>query len=148
MEKDKLIEKIKKALSKQPVRLAYLYGSFATGNVHKESDVDIAVVLEPNTDKADYQIAGEIHSEVGGGLPEIDVREINLNSDPTFLANVLSPAKPIYVKDERERISFETKAYQSYYDSVQLNEINYYYIKKRVKEDKYGRGIPLYQKTS
>src|SRR3989344_6759530 len=125
MQKNKLIEKIKKALQKHPVRLAYLYGSYASGNVHEESDTDVAVVLETNIYKPGYQIAGEVNLEMGRGLPEIDIREINLESDPTFLANVLSTARPIYVQDEKERIDFETKAYQKYYDNEQLNNINY-----------------------
>ncbi len=148
MDEKKLIEKIKKALTSQPIRLAYLYGSFAKEQTHAKSDVDIAVVLEPNTDKADYKIAGEIHHDIGGGLPEIDVREISLDTEPVFLANALNPAKPILVKNEKERIEFEKRAFKKFYDTQYLRDINYHYLSKAIKEDRYGRGIPNYRKIA
>lgn len=148
MQKQILIDKIKRVLEKQPCRLAYLYGSFATGRVRRGRDVDIAVVLKPNSKKSDYQIAADIRTQLGKDLPEIDVREISLNSDIVFLRNVLKPAMPILVKDEKERIKFETEAYRKFYDTNHLREIDYSYIKKRLKENSYGTGIPHYQKTN
>jgi len=148
MKKDRLIQKIIIALEKEPVRLAYLYGSYAKGKTHKKSDIDIAVVLEPHAKRADYQIGGNIYDSLQPGGPEIDVREINSEKDPTFLINVLSPAKPILVKDEKERIEFETKAFERFYDIKHLRDINYLYLTKRIKEGKYGTGIPNYQKIA
>jgi len=149
MTQKQLIGKIKRALEKQPVRLAYLYGSYATGKVRRGRDIDIAVVLEPGSDKADCEIAADVYKKaIATGGPDIDVRKIDLKTSPVFLANTLKPARPLLVKDEKERIRFEKKAFQKYYDSQHLRNISYYYLAKRTKEGKYGRGGANYQKAA
>ena len=44
-------------VSKQiPVQSAFLFGSFARGNHHKDSDIDIALVFEQVDDISDLQV--------------------------------------------------------------------------------------------
>jgi predicted nucleotidyltransferase len=38
------------------VKQAYLFGSFARGNQHKDSDIDIAIILKGSFDEFDTQV--------------------------------------------------------------------------------------------
>lgn len=139
MDRQKIIKSIVKALKKQPVRLAYLHGSFATGKVRRGKDIDIAVVLEPDSEKADYVIASEVHSEaIGLGLPEVDIRKIDLNSSLVFLRNVLKEGRPIYVKNEKERIEFEIRVMKKFYDSQHLRQFMTRHVYESIKQNSYG----------
>lgn len=148
MTQEELISKLKKALEKQPVKLAYLYGSQATGKTHPKSDIDIAVVWNEGVSMFGYKIAPDLQDALGSGAPEVDVRDISLDTEPVFLANVLKPAKPIFTRSEKERIEFEVAAWRKFWDTQHLRDISYLYLVKRVKEDAYGRGTPNYQKTA
>lgn len=140
----KLIRRLKKALGKQPLKLAYLYGSAARGQEGKKSDLDIAVLLKPKTKKADYQIASELQSALGPGTPEIDVREINLETEPVFLRNVLKEGKSIYAKSEKERINFEVKAMKKFYDNAYLRNFMSKHLYQIIKEGRYGHRQSYY----
>lgn len=43
-------------MSKYNIERAYLYGSFAKGTAHKDSDIDLAIVLTSFSDIIDVQI--------------------------------------------------------------------------------------------
>ena len=128
----KTLSKIKKALKRQPIRLAYLYGSAARNQEHKNSDIDIAVVIEPKAKKGFLQIGTELDRLIPG--IEIDVRELKKDSSPVFAMNVINEAKPLLVKDEKQRINFEIDLMDRYYDSEKIRRINYFYTKKFLKK--------------
>lgn len=132
------LEKLKKALSKQPIKFAYLYGSYARGQEHLKSDLDIAIVMEENSKKADYEIGGSIQSELGTGFPKTETREISLGSEPIFLRSVLKDKIVLYSKNEKERVSFEVSAMKKFYDTQHLRDLNFYYLNKSIKEGNYG----------
>lgn len=60
MDKNEAIEIAKKYVStliqKYEIEKAYLYGSFAKGTNHSDSDIDIAIVLSSISDIIDVQI--------------------------------------------------------------------------------------------
>ena len=43
-----------------PIKSAYLYGSHVKGTARDDSDIDIAIVMEPIEDKEYYNIFGEL----------------------------------------------------------------------------------------
>lgn len=133
----KVLNQLKKVLAKQPIKLAYLYGSFARGQEGKKSDLDIAVVLKnPNKDSF-LEVGGEISSVIKG--IEVDVREINLTSPPVFLRNVLKEGKPVCVQNERERVNFEVAVMKKFYDSAYLRNFMTKYVHQAIKKGNYGR---------
>ncbi|MBI4029502.1 MAG: nucleotidyltransferase domain-containing protein [Candidatus Blackburnbacteria bacterium] len=148
MTQEEIIKKLRPAFAKLPVRLAYLYGSYATDETHPKSDIDIAVVWSEGIKMFGFKIAPELQEALGSSIPEIDVRDISLNTEPVFLANVLKPAKPIFARSEKERIRFEVTAWKNFWDTQHSRDIFNYYMYKRIKEGKYGRGTPNYQKTA
>ena len=50
---NKYVEKISK---KFKIKAVYLFGSYAKGTEHKDSDIDIAVILDSNSDTIDLMV--------------------------------------------------------------------------------------------
>ncbi|KXB06146.1 hypothetical protein AKJ53_01210 [candidate division MSBL1 archaeon SCGC-AAA382F02] len=114
--------KIKKSVEKtlqshKEVLAAYLYGSIAKGTTHKESDVDIALLLEEGFSPEGLytaRISEEIEKKMNANR-EVDVRVLN-DRPITFQHQVLRDGKKIFTRDRRARINFETEVYDRYLD--------------------------------
>jgi len=65
----------------RPVSFAYLYGSYATGNTHPFSDLDIGIYIDDVSDiqylELELSLSLEIDSKIGRGA-RAEVRIINL----------------------------------------------------------------------
>lgn len=122
--------------SQKDVVAVYLYGSFAYGNPHKGSDIDIAVLFDGVNL---YERLGSLYSN----FPKLsikvepEVREISLKDSPVFLMNVIQ-GKNIYSRDETKRVEFEVAIMREFYDTQKLRDIDYDYMKKRIREGTYG----------
>lgn len=135
-DREKIINQLKKALAKQPVKLAYLYGSYARGQETPKSDIDIAVIMNENSKKADYEIANELHLSINNGSL-INVVTINEKTNSIFLHSILKTRVVLISKNERERVSFEVKTTKKYWDDEYLRKKFRFYQKKSQKEDPY-----------
>ena len=105
-ERERILEEIKRSLIKiDDIIFAYVYGSFARGETHSFSDIDIAVYLKNPSAKAYLNILS--------CLPllnkEIDVRILN-NAPPIFRYNVLKDGILLFCHDWKihEKFVFET----------------------------------------
>jgi len=99
------------------VLFAYLYGSYAYGVVLSESDIDVAVYLKPS-DMKEYlekekrilsALIDKIHTD------RIDLRILNV-MPPILQYRVLKEGIPVVVKDEQERINFETRVMNRFFE--------------------------------
>lgn len=114
-------------LASQPVMLAYLYGSTADGSRLPFSDVDIALVLEPNCPLSAYErmklelnIAAEI--EHLGDMQEVDVRSIDA-APLTVRGMVVSEGILLYSRNEEFRIQYEVHTRKLYFDFLPVVEM-------------------------
>lgn len=130
--------------TQKDVVAVYLYGSFAYGNPHKGSDIDIAVLFAEELRSFDgkvnlYERLGRLYSEFPSLTISVEpeVREINLGQSPVFLRNVLR-GKLIYSKDDSRRTNFEVDAMNIFRDTEYLRYLKYDYMKKSLKEGTYG----------
>ena len=74
--KDNLMQLVKAAavvLKERGAREVYIFGSVATGNIHEDSDVDIAVEGLPP--ELFFKVMGEVNSLLGRSLDLIDLDE-------------------------------------------------------------------------
>lgn len=123
--------------SQKDVIAVYLYGSFADENPHKGSDLDVAVLFDEEVNL--YNRLGSLY----GNFPKLsiqaepEVRNISLQDSPVFLMNVIQ-GKCIYAKDEVKRVEFEVAIMREFYDTQKLRNIDYDYMKKRIREGTYG----------
>jgi predicted nucleotidyltransferase len=111
----------------KPVMLAYLYGSTADGSRLPFSDVDIALVLEPNCPLSPYErvkleldIAAE--TERLGDIHEADVRSIDA-APLTVQGMVVTEGILLYSRDEEFRIQYEVHTRKLYFDFLPVVEM-------------------------
>jgi predicted nucleotidyltransferase len=94
----------------------YLFGSVARGDAHRDSDVDLAVLLRedpPRTlDGLGLDLADGLQAELG-----VPVQVVVLNSAPCDLTHrVLRDGRLLVDRDPSARIRFEVRARNEYFD--------------------------------
>ena len=105
-------------LERSPVRLAYLFGSVATGRARGGSDVDVAVVLEPSLPAERYvelslELARRLSAASGVGGIEVVV----LNDAPLpLLGRAVRERIVLFSRDEPFRVRFEGKVLKEFFD--------------------------------
>jgi len=119
----KLPQKIKQLLpaaesylqSHHNVLFAYLFGRLAKGDPTPLSDVDIAVFLKPNVNRAKNKLA-----LLGGLIDILETDEIDLvvlnTADLPLVMNILKNKKVLVDKDPFARHIFESLAMRKYFD--------------------------------
>lgn len=122
------LEKIGNVIKKESgVLAAYLFGSYAGGNPHKYSDIDIAVLFDRTVSSEDYTDK-QIDLTVNlGRLLGREADVVVLNRAGSFLKyNVLKNGLRVYEKPDRSERGFEARAIVEYFDFLP--------IKNRIEE--------------
>lgn len=122
MEKGKkrpeLFEIIREVTESDPeVLFAYLYGSFIYSSNHIGSDIDLAIYLKPSDIKEYIKKEGELTSSLITKLraDKIDLRILNVL--PFRLQyNILKEGVLIFVRDEAERVDFDTRIMNRFFE--------------------------------
>lgn len=99
-----------------PLVCAYLFGSYARGEQTKNSDVDVAVLLPTD---ASTGLTGPISTLRGEleRLTEQQVDLVDLRRAPVDLVHrVLRDGKLLVERDSGERVRFEVRARNEYFD--------------------------------
>ncbi len=108
-----LINKLQQAstriFSSYPVIFAYVYGSYARGDIHAFSDLDIGIYTRPQS--ADQSLKTELALALAidqflDHAVETDVRSIN-TLPITIAGEILTEGILIYSGDDSKRIDFE-----------------------------------------
>ncbi len=116
--KTHLLAIIKEVMEKdEDVLFAYLYGSQVHPSIHFESDIDVAVYLNPSNIKKYIKkeeelttlLITQLHSD------KIDLRILNIS--PFLLQyNILKEGILIFVRDEPERVDFENRVMNRFFE--------------------------------
>lgn len=114
---------------------AYLFGSQAKGKAAADSDVDVAILLNPDFDLHEhfmYRIERMVELEQLCRRP-VDVAI--LNQAPLVLLNqVLRYGRLVYERDHRQRVAFEVRSRQAYYDFQPLLALLHRALARQIKE--------------
>jgi len=115
--KAKFLEMIKEVIERdQEVLFAYLYGSFVYADL-LGGDIDLAVYLKSadiktyvrKEEELTYNITIKLHAG------KIDLRILNVL--PLLLQyNILKEGILLFVRDERERVDFETRVMERFFE--------------------------------
>jgi len=101
-----------------PVLFAYLYGSYAKGEAHALSDLDVAIYVEGLEPRAsldlELSLALRIDEKLGHRVPA-DVRVIN-HLPLVVKGRILTEGELIYTRADDKRIEFETQVRKAYFD--------------------------------
>lgn len=82
-----------------PVKKAFLFGSFARGTFHRDSDIDIAVVLDGEFDLFDTRLTlMSVRREFDSRIEPHPISEREFNEDNPLAAEILHHGVPIALK--------------------------------------------------
>lgn len=131
MEHDEVVDRVRAAAGavcpEYDVVAAYLYGSYARGEEHADSDVDVAVLFEEDSLRKLLELGRRLQAAADVDT-EIDVRSLN-DADLVFQRNVLRDGDLLYEGDAEERAAFERDVYNTYLDMKP--HIQEYYGRRR-----------------
>lgn len=88
-----------------------LFGSFAKGSVHDESDIDLAYFsVQQLSSYERFILAGDLAIIAKREVDLIDLKQI----DTVFTMQIFEQGIPIYINDENEFIRQKMRAYSMY----------------------------------
>lgn len=109
----KLIQTIKQHVNPDFI---ILFGSFAKGTVHDESDLDLAYFSkQPLSSYERFMLAADLAAIADREVDLVDLKKI----DTVFTMQVFEQGVPIYIQDENEYTRQKMRAYSMY---ATLNE--------------------------
>lgn len=137
LQNNNFIEQIKKAARKDPnILTVYFFGSRQKGYANKESDLDIAIVVEDRK-TVNFEKISQVFLPVK--FPQnADISVVDKYSSPLFLYEIISGGKKIYVKNMSLTNVFEAYILQTYYDTHHLRNIYRNYLKESLEKGIYG----------
>jgi predicted nucleotidyltransferase len=95
-----LLGRLRDALRTEPnVRLAVLFGSFATGDDSERSDIDLLVALRDPSAAALAGVAGRLSDRLGRDVQLVRVQESE--QSPVLMADVLGHGRVLVDRDTR-----------------------------------------------
>jgi predicted nucleotidyltransferase len=127
--KEKLIKIVK---NHNYVQAVYLFGSQARGQEKKDSDIDIAVLLENNYTEKSGEIKVEFYEElIKAGLDNIDL--VILNQASALLKyEVVKENYLLYKKEEFDAASYQSLTIRKYLDFEYYLKQNQQKFKERI----------------
>lgn len=127
-----------------PVNAAYLAGSLSNRtSFGRLTDVDIAILLMDQI-KADQFLDYQLYffSELAKRLESDSIDVVILNQASLLLKlQVIKQGQILFSRDEKQRVSFETKAVMDYLDFKKFDEIQNQALSRRL----YGQMLPIDQ---
>ncbi len=127
---DDFINQIQKRIkNRSEIWGVYCFGSVAKGETFKESDLDLAFLVEDrrkvNTDQI-YDLIRDL------SFPkDLDITVIDRYSSPLLLFEIVAHGRCIVVNDEENTTNFESFVLDNYYDTSHLRNIYAYYLKDK-----------------
>lgn len=134
--------KLYQLFTQSPVNAAYLAGSLSTRTKFGHlSDIDVAILLMDQI-KADQFLEYQLYffSELAQRLESNDIDVVILNQASLLLKlQVIKYGQILFSRDEKQRISFESRAVMDYLDFKRFDEIQQKALERRL----HGQMMPL-----
>lgn len=127
---------LKKIFAGVPASFAYLFGSYATRTATGKSDVDIAVLFDRPTPKAErFERRLQLMADLSRLLKKnVEVVVLNDVSSLFFKYAIIKEGILLYKKSEAARIEFEDKILGEFFDFQPfLDAYNRHYVKTRLQ---------------
>ena len=119
------------------VRFALLFGSRADGAPRADSDLDVAVFLDPDL-TADERWQARLNLQAAlEDLGDVDV--VILNDVPPLLAHRALLGKPIEIRDRPAYVRFFVRSLAEAEDERHYRELHETARRRRLEEGRFGR---------
>jgi len=123
------IARIHDALKLEPkIIVAYVLGSYVSGRETKESDFDLAVVVENRKQTSEtrvYNLVSKIKFP-----KDLDLSVVDKKSSPLFLFQAIN-GQCVYSRSIEDKTTLEAFVAENYYDTAHLRKIYYSYLKQK-----------------
>jgi hypothetical protein len=135
------LERLAAALDLEGVVAARLIGSQARGTVGPLSDVDIGVWHDPGLDsKARFRLQLDLIGAASGALGTDEVDVVMLNGAPPLMRHrAVRDGRLLVERDPVARVRLDARALLDYLDTAPLRATRSRSLRKRFKEDRFGR---------
>ena len=134
MSLEEAMEKLKKLFREKGIPVAYLFGSYAYGEVGATSDVDIAVFLKKKGEKL-YSSFREVLSGIREALGTERFDLVLLDRAPLSLQfEIVSRGRLIYCQSDELLNAFEMSVIRRFQDTAYLREVQDEYLRERVRQ--------------
>jgi len=122
----------------ESIVFSYIFGSTALGATNKESDIDIAVYLNTKQVKDTFTRRLQLIEKLQSFLQRsCDVVVLNELSSIFFKFVIIKEGKLIFERDHGQRVDFELKTMQEYYDFQPfLAAYNQAYLERSLQDSK------------
>jgi len=127
-------EILKKYFLDKNYKLALLFGSFAKGDFHPFSDVDIGVWIEKDEIDKKIDLNLELEEILGKKVDIVNLKDL-FKRDSLLSYEIAINHIPIKIADEELYIDFKTKSYLYYFDIKPLCEMIDKAFKERIEKD-------------
>lgn len=113
------------------IELLILFGSHASGEIHPESDIDVAVKLRKGAEASKLELIYQLDSLLNG--KDIDLVIFTNDTDPLLLYEIFLNGKLLY--EERPGIfdAERLRAWKLYIDTERLRMLQKKYLKEFVE---------------
>lgn len=149
MDLAKVESRLREYARQKGITALYVFGSAARGELTQLSDIDLAVLLPQDADPADlFDKRWKMTLDLMGILGTDAVDLVLLNQAPPLLCHrIITEGKLVYSRDEREHLRFEVRKILEYLDFKPILELQSQYMRRRLKEGKFGTR-PHYRRTA
>lgn len=134
-------ERLARALDREHVVAAMLFGSQASGRPGPLSDIDVAVWLDPSLPaERRHGLRSDLLRAAMDALGTDEVDVVVLNAAPPLLRHrALKGGALLVDRDPRTRVGLETAALLEYFDTAPLRQTLAAGRRKRIAEGRFGR---------
>ena len=120
------LKSMERELKERSIVAVILFGSLSKGNIHRSSDVDIAVLFKDEPSRHDVEW---LYLELQRDLRrEVDL--VVLNEAPLRVKYSALKGEPLYVGDERELTRFMARVYDEWADLEYLRRVVWSYTER------------------
>jgi len=121
------------------IDVLYLFGSFAAGDAHPLSDIDLGVLLGAHVTADRYfDLKRKYINEFADALMTDGVDVVVLNQAPAHLAfEVIAPRKVLFERNAAHRVEFEVRVVNAFLDFRPVLEARRGYVKRQLAQGEF-----------
>lgn len=126
-------KKIEEICQENGIKLLILHGSYAKGQQKHDSDIDVGILGEEKIDHDAYHRILNDFLDVFG--EKFDPAFLN-NAEPLICYYTALSGKPLFEKNKGDFAEFKVQSIARYNDTKKFRDLEKFYIKRAVREDK------------